>query len=180
MRPVPERAEWILRALTSRRGSENLRAPAHRQPVNLRSMLKAVLFPFYRLIRPVVRPPLWRLRTFMTQPLATEYRALGPGIGGGHVDDADGRNARPRRLDPKQVRGLAALHAAPEFLFGRQLDLVALQCARGRISRARSRVVSAPSTPLNVTGGNSRTSDRNASGAQSRVFGTPREYSLCN
>src|SRR5437899_814871 len=41
---------------------------------------------------------------------------LGPGVGGGHVDDADGRNARPGRLDPKKARGLAALHTAPELL----------------------------------------------------------------
>src|SRR5260370_10645843 len=43
---------------------------------------------------------------------------LGPGIGRTHVDDANGRDARPRRLDAKQPRGLAALDAAPELLLG--------------------------------------------------------------
>ena len=55
------------------------------------------------------------------------------------------------------------------------LALVALKCARGAPSAAQDRT--------EVTGGNSRMSarnDANASGAQSRVFGTPREYSLCN
>jgi hypothetical protein len=76
MTPVPEPAEWISRALTHRRGSST--APAHRDPPslsrkkgsehsNLRSILKRVLSPLYRLIRPLVRPPLWRLRTFMTE-----------------------------------------------------------------------------------------------------------------
>ena len=40
---------------------------------------------------------------------------LGPNIGGAHIDNADRLNARLRRLDTKQGRGLAALHAAPKF-----------------------------------------------------------------
>ena len=43
---------------------------------------------------------------------------LGPGIGGAHIDNADRLNARLRRLDPEQGRGLAAFHAAPELALG--------------------------------------------------------------
>jgi hypothetical protein len=77
MTPVPEPAEWILRALTNRRGSENFAAPAREPPnhSNLRSILKQALLPVYRLIRPFMRPPLWRLRAFMTEPFATERQA---------------------------------------------------------------------------------------------------------
>jgi hypothetical protein len=39
-----------------------------------------------------------------------------------HVDDADGLNARARRLDIDQVGDLPGLHTAPEFLFGRDQD----------------------------------------------------------
>jgi hypothetical protein len=38
---------------------------------------------------------------------------LRPGIGGAHVDDADGLDAGLWRLDPKQPRWLAALDTAP-------------------------------------------------------------------
>ena len=42
-----------------------------------------------------------------------------------HVDDADRLQPRPRRLDPEQARGLAALDAAPELLLrGEQQVLV--------------------------------------------------------
>jgi hypothetical protein len=77
MTPVPEPAEWILRALTHRRGSENFTAPARELPKrsNLRSILKQALLPLYQLIRPFMRPPLWRLRAFMTEPFATERQA---------------------------------------------------------------------------------------------------------
>src|SRR5258708_38623717 len=44
---------------------------------------------------------------------AREFR---PGIGRAHVDDPSRLDARSRRLDIKQVRGLAALDATPEFL----------------------------------------------------------------
>src|SRR5580692_10557149 len=40
---------------------------------------------------------------------------LRPGIGGAHVDDADGLDAGLWRLDPKQPRWLAALDTAPEL-----------------------------------------------------------------
>src|SRR6266478_4345977 len=49
---------------------------------------------------------------------------LGPSIGGGHVDDADGRNTRPRRLDPKKAWGLTAFHTAPELLLRRQQEVL--------------------------------------------------------
>src|SRR5215470_8178340 len=42
-------------------------------------------------------------------------RELGPGIGRTHIDDANGRNALLWRFDAEQARGLAALHASPEF-----------------------------------------------------------------
>ena len=37
-------------------------------------------------------------------------------LDGGHVNDPDRLDPRPRRLDTKEARGLAALDAAPEFL----------------------------------------------------------------
>ncbi len=39
-----------------------------------------------------------------------------PGIRRAHVDDADGLDPWPRRLDAEEARGLAVLDAAPEFL----------------------------------------------------------------
>src|SRR5262245_18614906 len=44
--------------------------------------------------------------------LPVDASKFGPGIGRAHVDDADGFNARPWRLDVDQVRNLAKLHAA--------------------------------------------------------------------
>jgi hypothetical protein len=43
---------------------------------------------------------------------------LRPGIGGGHIDDADGLDPLPRRIDPEKTRGLATLDTAPEFALG--------------------------------------------------------------
>src|SRR5215472_16700681 len=44
-------------------------------------------------------------------PRAAEHaRKLRPGIRCGHVDDPDGLDPGPRRLDAEQARGLAALH----------------------------------------------------------------------
>ena len=40
-----------------------------------------------------------------------------PGIGRAHIDNADRRNARLRRLDAEEGRGLAALDTAPELPF---------------------------------------------------------------
>ena len=40
---------------------------------------------------------------------------LRPSIGGAHIDNADRLDARLRRLDPEQGRGLTALHTAPEL-----------------------------------------------------------------
>ena len=42
-------------------------------------------------------------------------RELRPGIGGAHINNSDRLNARLRRLDPEQGRGLAVLHTAPEL-----------------------------------------------------------------
>ena len=47
-----------------------------------------------------------------------DIRELRPGIGGAHIDNSERLNARPRRVDPEQGRGLAALDAAPELAFG--------------------------------------------------------------
>ena len=49
---------------------------------------------------------------------------LRPGIRCAHVDDADGLNPWPRRLNPEQARRFACLHAAPELLFGRQKQVL--------------------------------------------------------
>src|SRR5467141_4273080 len=43
-----------------------------------------------------------------------------PGIGGTHIDDANGLDAGSRRLSTEQARGLATLDAAPELLLGCQ------------------------------------------------------------
>ena len=40
-----------------------------------------------------------------------------PRIGRAHIDDADRLNARLRRLDPEQGRGLAVLDTAPKLPF---------------------------------------------------------------
>ena len=49
------------------------------------------------------------------EKIAGEFR---PGIGRTHVDNAHRLDARLRRLDAEQGRGLAALDAAPEFPLG--------------------------------------------------------------
>src|SRR5580692_880026 len=49
---------------------------------------------------------------------------LRPGIGGAHVDDADGLDAGLWRLDPEQPRWLATLHAAPELPLGRHNQML--------------------------------------------------------
>ena len=41
-----------------------------------------------------------------------------PGIGRAHIDDTDRRNARLRRLDAEEGRGLAALDTPPELPLG--------------------------------------------------------------
>src|SRR6516225_6510511 len=51
--------------------------------------------------------------------VAEERGELGPGIRCAHIDDADGLNARPRRLRIDQTRCFAGLDAAPELLFRR-------------------------------------------------------------
>src|ERR1700736_1775688 len=56
--------------------------------------------------------------------IAEQGRKLRPGVGRAHVDNADRLDAGARRLDPKEARGLATLHAAPEFLFSRQKKML--------------------------------------------------------
>src|SRR5215510_6784909 len=51
--------------------------------------------------------------------VAEERGELGPGIRRTHIDDADRLDARPRRLGIDEVRELARLYTAPEFLFRR-------------------------------------------------------------
>ena len=48
--------------------------------------------------------------------VAEQRGELGPGIRRAHIDDADGLDPWPRRLDAEEARGLAVLDAAPEFL----------------------------------------------------------------
>jgi hypothetical protein len=55
---------------------------------------------------------------------------LGPGIGRAHIDRANGRYARPRRLDAEQARGLAALDAAPELPLGGEQQVLVEQIGR--------------------------------------------------
>ena len=80
MAAVPESAEWILRAMNDqdRRTDQTATRPAdlvtppedHPSPV--RKVGKALLLGLYRLVRPVLRPILWRARTFFTQPALAE------------------------------------------------------------------------------------------------------------
>src|SRR5262249_545566 len=51
--------------------------------------------------------------------VAEERGELRPGIRCAHIDDADGLNARPRRLGIDQVRWFAVLDARPKFPFRR-------------------------------------------------------------
>src|ERR1700756_3477810 len=49
---------------------------------------------------------------------------LRPGIGRTHVDDPHRLDAGPRWIDTEEARGLAILHAAPEFPFRRQQEVL--------------------------------------------------------
>src|SRR5215813_752988 len=51
--------------------------------------------------------------------VAEERGELRPGIRRAHIDDADGLDARARRLGIDKMGRFAGLHAAPELLFGR-------------------------------------------------------------
>src|SRR5262245_904821 len=53
---------------------------------------------------------------------AEERGEFRPGIRPAHIDDADGLDARPRRLGHDKVGDFARLHTAPEFLFRRHED----------------------------------------------------------
>src|SRR5215468_11270595 len=57
-----------------------------------------------------------------TAGVAEERREIRPGIRRTHIDDADGLDARPRRLGIDEMGRFAGLHAAPEFLFRRHED----------------------------------------------------------
>src|SRR5262245_3634515 len=48
--------------------------------------------------------------------VAEESGKFRPGIRRAHIDDVDGLNAWPRRLDAEEARGRPVLDAAPEFL----------------------------------------------------------------
>ena len=52
-----------------------------------------------------------------TPGVAEEHGELGPGIRRAHIDDADGLDARPRRLGIYEMGRFAGLDAAPELLF---------------------------------------------------------------
>src|SRR6516164_3908203 len=54
--------------------------------------------------------------------VAEERGKLGPGVGRAHIDDADGLDARPRRLGQDEVADFARLYTAPELLFRRHED----------------------------------------------------------
>ena len=49
---------------------------------------------------------------------------LGPGIGRAHVDDPHRLDARPRRFNAEQARGLATLDAAPEFFLSGKKEVL--------------------------------------------------------
>src|SRR5262249_3967907 len=53
---------------------------------------------------------------------AEERREPRPGIRRTHIDDADGLDARSRRLSQDEVGDFARLYTAPEFLFRRHED----------------------------------------------------------
>src|SRR5262249_51398320 len=52
-----------------------------------------------------------------TPGAAEERRELRPGIRRTHIDDADGLDARTRRLGQDEVGDFARLYTTPEFLF---------------------------------------------------------------
>src|SRR5262249_3272837 len=47
-----------------------------------------------------------------------------PGIGRTHIDDPHRLDARRRRIDAKEARWLSTLHAAPEFPFRGQQEVL--------------------------------------------------------
>src|SRR4030088_1455698 len=51
-------------------------------------------------------------------------RQIGPRVRRAHVDDPHRRDAGPGWLDPKNMRGLTNLDAAPEFLLRRQKEVL--------------------------------------------------------
>src|SRR6516225_7005738 len=57
-----------------------------------------------------------------TPGVSEERGELRPGIRRTHIDDADGLDARPRRLGQDEVGGFARLYTTPEFLFRRHED----------------------------------------------------------
>src|SRR6516165_5465999 len=57
-----------------------------------------------------------------TPGVSEERGQLRPGIRRTHIDDADGLDARPRRLGQDEVGGFARLYTTPEFLFRRHED----------------------------------------------------------
>src|SRR5262249_19047662 len=63
------------------------------------------------------------LRPFVVEKgaagVAEQRGELRPRIRRAHVDDADGLDARPRRLGIDEMGSFAGLHAAPELLFRR-------------------------------------------------------------
>src|SRR5260221_11520377 len=77
---------------------------------------RSTLFPYTTLFRsPLVVEK-------CTPGVAEERGELRPGIRCTHIDDADGLNARPRRLGIDEMGRFARLHAAPELLFRRDQD----------------------------------------------------------
>src|SRR6202045_797148 len=53
-----------------------------------------------------------------------DVREFRPSIGRAHVHDPHRLTASSRRFHPEGTRGLAALHAAPKFLFRRQQEVL--------------------------------------------------------
>src|SRR6516162_698448 len=55
---------------------------------------------------------------------AEDSGKFGPRVRGAHVHDSHRLDPRPRRLDPEQARGLAALNTTPELFLGREKQVL--------------------------------------------------------
>src|SRR5438132_656592 len=56
--------------------------------------------------------------------VAEECCELSPRVRRAHIDNADGLDARPWRLDAEEARGIAVFDAAPEFLLCGQQEVL--------------------------------------------------------
>src|ERR1700752_4295822 len=56
--------------------------------------------------------------------VAIDRSELRPGVRSGHIHGTNGLHLWPRRLNAKEARGLAGLHAAPKLPFGSEQQML--------------------------------------------------------